>query len=115
MVDFIEAQEAEEAAQGGEGEGGKAKSMRGQLKDQKGKMELLPVVDHEAIAYDEFTKVRGRGRGHAHPTLTLSLTINLTLTPTKDFYSEPQSLKELSDDEVAARRRELNVRRNPNP
>ena len=57
--------------------------MRSQLKDQKGRVELLPVVEHEAIAYEEFTK---------------------------DFYSEPQSLKELTDEQVAARRRELNLR-----
>ena len=29
---------------------------------------------------------------------------------TKDFYSEPQSLKELTDEQVAARRRALNLR-----
>ena len=43
-------------------------------------------------------------------TLALTLALALALALTKDFYSEPPSLKELTDDEVAARRRELNVR-----
>ena len=46
-------------------------------------------------------------------TLRIALTRHeaITYEPfTKDFYTELQSLKELSDEQVAARRRELNLR-----
>ena len=68
VVDFMEQQEAELAEQaeqgegeGGEGEAGGASAMRRQLKDQKGRVELLPAVE-----LDGGLSLRpGLGRGSA--------------------------------------------------
>jgi hypothetical protein len=50
------------------------------------------VVDHEAIAYDEFTKVRGRGRGRGRIRDRDRVRVRVAIAYeafSKDFYSEP--------------------------
>ncbi len=86
VSDFMEKQQAEgegeDGAAGDDKEAGGAGPRR-QLKDQKGKVDALAAVDHEAVEYAPFNK---------------------------DFYTVAQSVKEMTEEEVAAYRRRLNVR-----
>eukprot|EP00966_Prymnesium_polylepis_P249881 5776585-Prymnesium_polylepis.1 len=91
------AEEADEGDGGGDGGGGGSDDGYGsdemgsadrvggpkkQLKDQKGKLELLPPIDHSAMEYAPFTK---------------------------DFYRAHPTIRAMSDDEVAEYRTELAV------
>ena len=67
---------------GAEGADDGARGARRQLKDQKGKMDLLPPLNHESISYAEFNKC---------------------------FYTAHRAIAALSEAEVADRRRALDV------